>query len=371
MINVIEPNKTASQHITFNAAILNALSDFEINFFVSKSAQDFYNRSDKLRKISIPVVDGDSRKFIKKALIEFIVLIYFLIKTGRSTKSLILSISPNVLVLIEIFCTIFGYKKVICIIHGELEGLVEKDKSSITSYGYWIKKWFLMRELCGEISPVFLSEYVYKNLLNHGFIKSNLFNKFYLIELPPPALGYSVVNKFQEFTIAFIGTRSVRKGYGPFLTLVESLSTRGDIDFYSLGSGRLINHSKEIEKIIDPGTYLDILLEFDVAIFPASDSYLLTVSSAINDAFAAGLLVLAMDSSMARHYQKILGMDSIEIFENLEAMLSRVEEINKDLVRSKREVRLRNLANSKLGFDLNAKSIRNFFNEVDNFPKLS
>lgn len=360
-IIIIEPNKTLSQHITFNAAILDALANHDINLYVSKSALFFYKKNDNVKINTIPVINGDSRKFIAKGILELTILILYLIKTGKSFKFLILSISPNVLFFFEIFCTLFGYKNVICLIHGELEGLIEKDKASITSYGYWIKKWLWIRGFTGVIAPVFLSEYIYRNLLNYRFIYDDYFKKFFVIEHPIPRLSSFAINKINALTIVFIGTRSSRKGYDSFISIFENIEKTVNIEFYSLGSGKLINHTQGMIKSIDSSEYLNLLTGFDIAIFPAANSYTLTVSGAINDAIAAGLLIFAVDSSMARHYQKYLGSENIEIFSNTGEISLRINNLNKDLIRGSRDIRLKNLNNSLLGFELNKKVICNLF----------
>jgi hypothetical protein len=177
-ITIIEPSKTGVEHASFNSAVVKRIHDLlgkDVQYFCSRPQYDLLNRD--IAWTGLPVVSITKRAFVKKLLVEAFALVYaFGVSRRRGARQvLLLSVFPPLLNLLPVLARLSGIKPFV-ILHGELDGLVEKKRQKLTSYGYWIKLFFDRKH--------------YKNIrcivLGHGI-------QLRLADLYPESVNYNVV----------------------------------------------------------------------------------------------------------------------------------------------------------------------------------
>lgn len=330
---IVEPNKIGRQHNTFNKEFLNLFKIYKIHFIsdirTSKLIDETYYQSSE----SIKVIDGDERKFIKKTIFELFNVIKLSIKY-RKNKILFLSISPQVLFIFE-FLKLFiaPKKKIYIILHGELEGVFEKDKQKINSYGFWIMLWLKLRKSIKTTKVILLAEYIYDSINNAGFNFGRINDDISIVNLPIPFHhnDKKLLNEKDNLDFLFIGQRSKKKGFIDYLSIKNK--TKSYYSFYSIGQGKLIHHSKNKDIHSNFQDYMDTVSNFSVFIFPVIGSYQATISSAICDAIGCSQLILAYKNPMTEYFQRILSEECVILFNSEEELVSYIDNIDLNLIR--------------------------------------
>lgn len=184
-ITIIEPSKTGVEHASFNSAVIKGVHDIigtGLRYFSSQSQYDLLNR--KIAWTRLPVVSITRRQFAKKVLIEAVALMYAfaVLRLRGERKVVLLSVFPPLLNFLPVLSLLSGVRPFV-ILHGELDGLLEKRRLKPTSYGYWVKRFFdrkrykkigcivLGRGIQQRLSDLYPESAEYNVVLNHPIRK--------------------------------------------------------------------------------------------------------------------------------------------------------------------------------------------------------
>lgn len=305
-IIVVEPSKDGAEHLTFNSLVLSSLigNSFEsIILAASKSHYEALGRP-KVTFIPLPVVSIVKRRFIRKVLVELFAILKSMMYAKRNgiQYAIFLSTFPPLLNFLSIIAKLFGVSTLL-ILHGELEGLVDSSRIRITSFGYWVRRFF---ECAGykRIVCLVLSEGIHRRLLTlypsaEDYVK---WANHPLVE------NKKSQNTKREFDIATVGVATQRK-HGPLFEKLENISFSGRrVAHVGMSELELFErHKKKITFFCDPGDYLShekfisSLKRVKYAIFPYSHtSYQMTVSGAMLDAISCGCKIVCLPNDFAK-----------------------------------------------------------------------
>jgi hypothetical protein len=164
-IALIEPSKTGVEHISFNSGVVRGLISEhagDLRMYCSKSQFEALNAD--IAWTHLPVVSITQRSFLKKFLVELLALLYALIhaRLHGFRRAMLLSVFTPLLVLVPAMARMTGMS-VTVLLHGELDGLLDKKRQKITSYGYWIKQFF-DKKLYLQIKCAVLSKGIQRRL---------------------------------------------------------------------------------------------------------------------------------------------------------------------------------------------------------------
>ncbi len=141
---LIEPSKTGVEHISFNRAVahgLQAASGNEMRLYCSSS--QFNAMSVDMPWTCLPVVSITRRAFFRKSLVELLALTGSMLhaRAHGFRDVMLLSIFTPLLGTLPLLARLSG-TRVTVVLHGELDGLLDARRMKITSYGYWVKRFF-------------------------------------------------------------------------------------------------------------------------------------------------------------------------------------------------------------------------------------
>jgi glycosyltransferase involved in cell wall biosynthesis len=222
------------------------------------------------------------------------------------------------------------------VLHGQLEALVRKDKTSWMTYGPWVR--FAMLNIYKGIWP---EAYV----LGHGIKRRlcmaypNNYNLRNIIAIEHPYDFSEHFNnqrkQYKAFRVGFLGQARVDKGITDFFTLAEKLSdqvTAGKCEFLILGSlSRIeIQFTKYVSCLCNGGSYLSEqeyksgLRTLDAAVILYGKNNQLTASGAVFDAIAAGLKIYSLHVPYIEDLKKHDDEDGITLFKNVDDMAKKI-----------------------------------------------
>lgn len=329
---VVEPNKQGSEHLSFNAAMLSVLLKAareqykEVLFFCEDTHRDrllplLSGETDVIWR-TIPVVNGMSRNFIKKLVVEVFVLFKVLLEARRrGADVLLLSVFPNALACLLLCRRFFTKVRLHVILHGELESLIIPEKRPIYREGFWVK--LAMLRLFDGRWPIFyvLGPGIKRRLLEHFFSYTNL-ARLRVIEHPylfssdrPDTYCGRSTHK-----VGFVGVGRMVKGIDAFFRLADVLSdciSAGAVELFVVGG-----IDKDVTHSIPPGVrvlserpagmgareFAQAIGELDCAVFLYRHNYLFTASGAVLDVVNQGVDILSLDN----HYLRDLSKNDLE-----------------------------------------------------------
>jgi hypothetical protein len=329
---VIDSNKAGLEHLSFNVAMLQAVSaaarergyrlvvfcertQREAALSLSAAAGDYVWQD-------IPVVTGFRRSFVKKFTVELAVVCKLLLRARREGADVvILSLFPNVLASLLLFKPLFRKVRLHVVLHGELESLVIEEKRPIYREGFWVKL-ALLRLFDGSWPKLYVLGEGIKSRLLRRFPQARHLAKLRVIEHPylfsetaPPRIPAT-----GKLRVGFVGSGRIVKGIAEFFRLAESLSdqiTAGAVEFVVVG-GIERNFTRAnggwVRVLADEPAGLDVagfcsgIASLDCAVFLFRADYLFTASGTVFDVLNEGVAVL----SLQNHYLRDLAQDDSE-----------------------------------------------------------
>jgi hypothetical protein len=147
---IVEANKGGAEHNSFNSAMLETLLACARQAQAAtmiccerthrEALQPSLGNVDDVVWRDITVVSGLRRTFIRKWLVEVVVLFRILLMAKRMGASVVLlSTFPNALASLMLWRPLFRSVPIHVILHGELEALVIQSKQRIYREGFWVK----------------------------------------------------------------------------------------------------------------------------------------------------------------------------------------------------------------------------------------
>ena len=310
---------------------------------------------------SIPVMDPQRRRLIRKSLLEAYVTFRALLALKTDKEFLLVTtILPSAAILVEILKWLFPRKQMAVMVHGDIEGIFDNARQSIGSFGLYMKLWFGLRrhsKLRLAVIDRFIAEIAIKTFplairANELFVIPILVEPAKFVTQPEGALK-----------CCFIGFDTPNKGYADYKTLAGQLP---ELEFLTIGGGFSKDERTGImTPLLSNADFLNEIAKCDVAIFPYTGGYNCSLSAAATDAVAAGAHVFATDRACFLALAEEFGADSITIFRTSDDMVSVLAcpETLQD-IRLNRPKRLGLLRGSRYGLASVAQSIRHMLHGV-------
>jgi hypothetical protein len=322
----VEPSKVGTQHITLIEGYLRAVATsvrlartHDLTFASSKST--FKHLAADIRENvkfeRVIVMNPDKRRLILKTIVEFFVVLRYLLKVRQGDILFVSCVLPTTLVALELTNLVLRRNDVHITLHGETEGLYDETLNNIKSYGYWIKLWLHKRRLSSKLSLVVLDNFIKQRLLK-DFPSKFSDNQISVIYHPIIALAFSTNFKKQstKAEVCFIGYRTRFKGFEQF----EALSCiMADLRFVSIGGGFIRDiPNGDFSCLESSADYINAIARCSVAIFPYTGGYTASLSAAVLDALSAGVHVLATRRACFVALADYFGSDFVTLYDSEE-----------------------------------------------------
>jgi hypothetical protein len=326
---VVEPSKDSAEHLTFNSLVISSLVQNSSELISLASSKSHYEALGKpnVRFIALPVVSIVKRRFIRKVLVELFAVLraFAYAKRNGIRHSIFLSVFPPLLNFLPVIAKVLGISTTV-ILHGELEGLVDSSRMRITSFGYWVRRFF-DREGYRAVTCVVLSEGIYRRLLSlhpnsEGYVKwAN----------HPIDEHENLKNAQRDFDVSTVGVATQKK-HGLLFEKMADLARSGRrVAHIGMTEPEIFDRYKEdIAFFCKPGEhlgqseFLSALKRVKHAIFPyAHTSYKMTVSGAMLDAIACGCNVSSLTNDFAKDL--VASGLPVTIADSLDSLLHPVE----------------------------------------------
>jgi hypothetical protein len=340
-IFIVEANKQGVEHVSFNAAMLQALiaaakeRGSRVAFFCERAHRDavlsLVAPQSELEWHEIPVVNGFERAFVKKFLVELIAVCRLLRRAKREgAELLLLSVFPNVLTCVLLLKRLFSDVRLHVILHGELESLVIEEKRPIYREGFWVRL-ALLRLFDGSWPSLYVLGEGIRSRLTRRFPEVPSLQKLRVIEHPyifvkganDPAPGNG------KLRVGFVGAGRVIKGIDAFFRLAASLSDRvgsGELELVVVGGierGYRYDKGGPVRVLSDePGgltveRFREAIASLDCAVFLFKADYLFTASGTVFDVLDAGVAILSLENRYLRDLARDDCEEGILFFQDL------------------------------------------------------
>lgn len=322
---IIEPSKASAEHLTFNALVVSALLNRAPKSTCLAAAKSHFEALGRPKTVfcPLPIISIVKRRFISKALVEgFAITKTFLYARRHGFRNaIVLSVFPPLLFWLALMARLFGISTIL-VLHGELEGLTDSSRQRITSFGYWVQRFFKYEGFL-RISCLVLSEGIYHRLLK---MYPAADGRIYWAN-HPIAKSYHSSNVQRDLDFATVGIATEKKHDQLFSYLADLARSGQSVAHVGMTELALFNRYKQdITFFCAPGSHLDkdefatALKRVRHAVFPYSDSsYQMTVSGAMLDAIACGCKILCLPNAFAKDLVEA-GLP-VTIDANLESLL--------------------------------------------------
>ncbi len=326
MLYIVDANKRGVEHVSFNAAMLQALlaaareRGAAVALFSERTHRDavlsLLPAGTGMEWHEIPVVSGFERNFIKKFAVELVAL-WKLMRRARRAKAdvLLLSVFPNTLACLLLLKRLFRGVRLHVILHGELESLVIEEKRPIYREGFWVRL-ALLRLYDGSWPDLYVLGGGIRSRLLQQFPGAPQLQRVRVIEHPyifAADPGQPVpTTRHGKLRVGFVGAGRVIKGIASFFELADLLTDRvssGELEFVVIGG---IERSYPYDphgpvKVLadEPGglgvaEFRAAIASLDCAVFLFQADYVFTASGSVFDVLDAGVAILSLENRYLR-----------------------------------------------------------------------
>lgn len=326
MLYIVDANKHGVEHVSFNAAMLQALIGAArergsgIALFCERTHRDavlsLLPASAGIEWHGIPVVTGFDRTFARKFGVELCVVWKLMFRAKRAGADLLLlSVFPNVLACVLLLKRLFRGVRLHVILHGELESLVIEEKRPIWREGFWVRL-ALLRLFDGKWPTLYVLGQGIRSRLIQRFPEAPQLQQVRVMEHPymfaENAVRPAPVRGNVKLRVGFVGIGRVVKGIGSFFQLAHSLSDRvssGELQFEVIGgiekSYPYDPHGPVRVLADQPGglsveKFRDSIATLDCAVFLFQTDYMFTASGSVFDVLDAGVAILSLENRYLR-----------------------------------------------------------------------
>ena len=369
----VEPSKIGSQHITLIGGYLRALTTSEqltkTHAIIFASTRSTYaHLSADLRASvnyeAVLVMNPEKRRLALKTIVEFFVVLRYLVRIRPGDILLTSCVLPTTLVALEYVNRFLRRTGFFITLHGETEGLFDKSLRRFTSYGYWIDLWLRKRQPRSMLSLVVIDDFIKQRLLDE-FPEKLSTEQISVVHHPITAFvsPSSARGLQQGFVACFIGYRTRLKGFDHFEALSRIVT---GLRFVAIGGGVVVDvPGNDVRRLDGTDAYINAIAECSVAVFPYIGGYTVSLSAAVLDALSAGVHVIATRRACFESLADHFGPDFITLYDNLEeaaGILGNAEWLTKQ--RNLQVMRLEQLASSRYAID----KIRSCFERLVPIP---
>lgn len=304
---IVEPSKTGAEHLSFNQAVIGALirrPEVQAVLMCSHSHREALDLDAAPAGPDLPVESIVARRFARKAIVEAWALWKAVREARRRSceAAVFLSVFPPLLNWLDWLCRRAGLRATL-VLHGELEGLVDQSRQRLTSFGFWVQRYFAAGSRHG-MRCVVLSRGIHERVVQlYPQASTWLYWANHPISRPVrPDVP-------RDIPLATIGVATARKHEQLFGLMQPDVPAQ----LTHLGMcerGLPERFSPMVQFLAPPGEHLSAerfrhhLQRTATAIFPYGEgSYRLTVSGAMLDALGAGCNVVSLPNPFASDLQ--------------------------------------------------------------------
>lgn len=269
---------------------------------------------------SIPVMDQDKRRLVRKSLLETWVVFRALLRMDRGDVLFVTTVLPSAMILIEVLKWFMPSKTLVILQHGELEGAKQAERQKLGSFGLYILVWLRLRRVYTSTKVAVLDRFI-AEAVKRDWAEAFADNMLFVVPLPIPPQVVDV-RAPGPIRACFIGFDTPNKGFADFAKLAHALP---DIKFEVIGSGRRTELGSGLTSpLVGADGFMRALGDCDIAIFPYVNGYSCSLSAAATDALSAGLHLLATDRACFVALQQEFGTRNVTICEDWETMRAKL-----------------------------------------------
>lgn len=367
---LLEASKVRSQHSTLIDGILRAslhgnLDTHQAPPLLLAHTTLFDHMSDATKRgiefRSVSVMDPQRRRLIRKSLVEVYVTFRALLALKTDKEFLLVTtILPSAAIVVEMLKWLFPHKQMAIMIHGDVEGILDKSRQRVDSYGLYMKIWFGMRRR-STLKLAVIDRFIADMALG-AFPNAIRADELFVI---PLLVEPATLQTRPEGPVkcCFIGFDTPNKGYFRFESLASQFP---QLEFVKIGGGVLKNERTGIVTTLrNNSDFLDEISKCDIAVFPYTGGYSCSLSAAAIDAVSAGAHIFATERGCFLALAEEFGADCVTIFQTPEDM-SLVLGCHKTLkqIRLNKPKRLGLLETSRYGLASVAQSVKDMLQGV-------
>jgi len=327
---LLEPSKLRTYHITLMDGLIRGycLAGLERRWgrpLLLAHRSFFGNLSPEAKAAvsyrPVPVSDQDKRALIRKTLLEVLVVFLALLRLRRGQVLLVTTLTASATIFIEPMKWFFWWKRMVVIVHGEIEGAFEKERQRLGTFGFYILLWLRIRRLGSTIDLAVLDGFIRDEILRE-FPKSVKPDRIHVLPHPMVPLVAATARAEGPLRCCFVGYQTRNKGYDTFEALARAFPQH---EFHVIGAGRDLRLADGQETALGSiDDFLKAVARCDVAIMPYTGGYRCSLSAAATDAMAAGLHLLATERGTFLALAKEFGPGSVTICRDQAAMAERL-----------------------------------------------
>jgi|GEM_PF-7015754 len=349
----LEPSKAGDQHITLIQGYLQALSEsqllrqtYELHLGISRSTRDNLPGSllQNFKLTLVPVMHPQKRRLVRKSFLEFLLVTYYLLRLKAGDVLFVSCMLPTSLFLLEKLGGFFRGKKIYIVVHGEVEGILAKEKESIFRIGHWAARWFRSRKASSPFKLVVLDDFIKTRLIAES---NGLLDEHNVFVVHHPIFPYLSKDQHERrnHSVAFLGYKTAFKGFDAFARLATSIEK---YDFRVIGAGKVESlKGGESTDIVSTGDYLEKVSAATVALFPYSARYDCSLSAAALDALATGTFIVASNRPFFVNLSAQFDRDFMIVYERDDQLSAIFDSLDLDMLEQRRIERIDQVKYSK------------------------
>jgi hypothetical protein len=355
---VLEPSKVGSQHITLLEGYLVALARMqlaarELGVIYRADPSSFAAMSPEVRAAiqhdPISVLDVEKRQWVTKIFQELSLVLRSVAGLKSRDLLLVTCVSSPTLLFLELLSPLFGSRRVVALVHGEMEALFDPRLRGFGSWGGWAYLWSKVRRPTSKLHIAVLAAFIGRAL------ETKLGNS--LSHRPPFVLPHPITERTAGrveppvMRVVFIGYRTRLKGFSVFERQAKQLRDKAGIDFVAVGAGTVESISSgSTKRITGSDQYLDEISQASIALFPYEAGYDASLSAAALDAISTGVHIVATKRQCFVALREQFGAEFVTLYDDeteLHQILTDVPRIAR--LRSGRANRIAAIASSAYG----------------------
>ncbi len=320
---VMEPSKIGPQHITLLEGYLLALLKLDLpqrglKLVYRADPSSHAALSDDVRARvplePIAVIDPEERRWVAKGFQELGAIRAALATMGPDDILLITCLTAPALFLLELGQALIADRRVVVVLHSELEALFDPGLRSPKTWGFWAYRWFRARRPSSRLGIAVIAPFVRKEL-ETSFPATFPPGNVRLLNFPVSPTMADAPAPEGPPRVSFIGYKTRFKGFEVFARAAAALADE-PLAFECVGGGQIESVPDGTTRPFAPGLgFLEEVAASALAVFPYQQGYVVTMSAAALDAVATGVHVLATRRPCFQALAEEFGPDSVTLFD--------------------------------------------------------
>lgn len=318
---LLEPSKVGPQHITLIEAYLRALQSIDIAamgfglvYAAHPSSHAALAPDVQARLVHEPVavIDAEARRWVAKGLLEVKVVEQAIGRLGPNDVLIITCLTAPALLLIEALACRIGGKRVMVVLHSELESLVDPTLRSPTTWGFWSYQWSRLRRTGSPLRIAVLADYIRDKLDTLG--NPALSRSEVELLTFPVSIAKNIPVPVGPHRLSFIGFKTRMKGFECFDLLAKANALPNRL-FHVVGSGKVEDVVTGVARPFDASGFLGEVGQSTLAIFPYTYGYEASLSAAVLDALSTGVHIVATRRRCFEAVHREFGDSSVTLYD--------------------------------------------------------